>query len=461
MEGGKNPEIFKDITVWQPEVKVFNRYVKRMMNKPGCNDQKPEGKAIWEFLEYDGSHRKVGANAATWAAHRKKLVEDFKAKYPKRYEELEGRERSLAKVYLAFARARVSTTQEALARPPRLLLVYGYEPSGHAAAAFALEEAGRRARPSSFPGSRSRRDHHPASGLRRRARLSRPPARRPAVWGSALPLDGRAGAPCAACAVPTSASGGARRLLAGVRRRGADVMVCPQASVPRCSRRGPPARRARRARRVRDDRFGAHPFWCDPPADLLSASAARRPRIARLRRAAGPGPRRRPADPSGFRRRPSRADAPRALALPAAAPAVLVSGGSQGTGELDRAAAALLRESRVRDALALCGPQRPPAPSAVAPPLSGARLRVFGPQPPRSSRRCWRPSTFISASRRTERRGEPGPRRAALSHASSAGPGGSQRPLAVGVRSRATSRPRRRPRAGAPSFSRTRRAGRA
>ena len=82
------PEIFKDITIWQPEVKVFNRYVKRMMNKPGCSITKPEGKAIWEFLEYDGSHRKVGANAAAWSAHRKDLVDQFKAKYPKRYEEL-------------------------------------------------------------------------------------------------------------------------------------------------------------------------------------------------------------------------------------------------------------------------------------------------------------------------------------------------------------------------------------
>jgi hypothetical protein len=82
------PELFKDLTIWQPEVKVFNRYVKRMMNKPGCSITKPEGKAIWEFLEYDGSHRKVGANAAKWAEHRKQLVEEFKTKYPKRYEEL-------------------------------------------------------------------------------------------------------------------------------------------------------------------------------------------------------------------------------------------------------------------------------------------------------------------------------------------------------------------------------------
>jgi hypothetical protein len=83
-----NPEIFKDAAVWQPEVKIWNRYVKRMMNKPGCNIEKAEGKQIWEFLEYDGAHRKVGANAAKWAEHRKKLVEEFKTKYPKRYEEL-------------------------------------------------------------------------------------------------------------------------------------------------------------------------------------------------------------------------------------------------------------------------------------------------------------------------------------------------------------------------------------
>ena len=82
------PEVFKDLSIWQPEVKIFNRYVKRMMNKPGCAITKTEGKAIWEFLEYDGSHRKVGANAAAWADHRKKLVGEFKEKFPKRYEEL-------------------------------------------------------------------------------------------------------------------------------------------------------------------------------------------------------------------------------------------------------------------------------------------------------------------------------------------------------------------------------------
>lgn len=84
-----NPELFKDGKVWQIEATVWNRYVKRMMNKPGCKISGAEGKKIWEFLVYDSSHRKIGANAQKWAAHRNKLLADFKAKYPDRYKELE------------------------------------------------------------------------------------------------------------------------------------------------------------------------------------------------------------------------------------------------------------------------------------------------------------------------------------------------------------------------------------
>ncbi len=82
------PELFGDITVWQVETKVWSRYVKRMMNKPGCGIAKADGKAIYEFLAYDSIKRKTGANAASWSAHRKALVEQLKAKDAKRYEEL-------------------------------------------------------------------------------------------------------------------------------------------------------------------------------------------------------------------------------------------------------------------------------------------------------------------------------------------------------------------------------------
>ncbi len=82
------PELFADGSVWQVETKGWSRYVKRMMNKPGCNLQKADGKAIYEFLSYDSVKRKTGANAAKWAAHRKGLVDQLKTKNPKRYEEL-------------------------------------------------------------------------------------------------------------------------------------------------------------------------------------------------------------------------------------------------------------------------------------------------------------------------------------------------------------------------------------
>jgi len=89
-----NPEMFKDKMVWQVEGKtasgpgIWERYVKKMMAKPGCNISPDEGKRVWQFLTYDSEKRKTGANAAKWAEHRRKLLADFKAKYPDRYREL-------------------------------------------------------------------------------------------------------------------------------------------------------------------------------------------------------------------------------------------------------------------------------------------------------------------------------------------------------------------------------------
>jgi hypothetical protein len=90
----EHPEMFQDKLVWQIEGKsaagpgIWERYVKKMMSKPGCNITPPEGKKIWQFLCYDSEKRKTGANAANWAEHRRKLLADFKAKYPDRYREL-------------------------------------------------------------------------------------------------------------------------------------------------------------------------------------------------------------------------------------------------------------------------------------------------------------------------------------------------------------------------------------
>lgn len=81
------PDLFKDPAAWQVESNIWERYVKRMMAKPGCKIEKAEGKKIWEFLVYDGK-RKVGANAKSWKAHREKLVNELKTKKPERYKEL-------------------------------------------------------------------------------------------------------------------------------------------------------------------------------------------------------------------------------------------------------------------------------------------------------------------------------------------------------------------------------------
>ncbi|MBI4424157.1 MAG: hypothetical protein HY554_10545 [Elusimicrobia bacterium] len=82
------PDLFKDYSLHQIEAGVWQRYVKRMMAKPGCKISPAEGKKIYKFLTVDSSKRKLGANAKKWAEHRKKLIEDFKKAHPERYKEL-------------------------------------------------------------------------------------------------------------------------------------------------------------------------------------------------------------------------------------------------------------------------------------------------------------------------------------------------------------------------------------
>lgn len=81
------PALLADKSIRQVESAVWNRYVKRMMSKPGCEIEKAEGKLIWQFLVAD-SKRKLGADAASWEAHRRKLLAEFKTRHPARYDEL-------------------------------------------------------------------------------------------------------------------------------------------------------------------------------------------------------------------------------------------------------------------------------------------------------------------------------------------------------------------------------------
>jgi hypothetical protein len=83
-----NPEVFKDKLVWQIEDGVWQRYVKRMMAKPGCNISQDQGKKIFRFLVEYSKREKLGANTAKWKEHRSKLLAEFKQKHPDKYKEL-------------------------------------------------------------------------------------------------------------------------------------------------------------------------------------------------------------------------------------------------------------------------------------------------------------------------------------------------------------------------------------
>lgn len=83
-----HPDLFADKNVWQIETKIWKRYVKRMMAKPGCEISKAEGKQIWQFISHDARARKLGKNKKKWATHRKKLLAEFKKKHPARYKKL-------------------------------------------------------------------------------------------------------------------------------------------------------------------------------------------------------------------------------------------------------------------------------------------------------------------------------------------------------------------------------------
>jgi len=79
-----DPDLFKDPKIVMPEEKIWSRYVKRMMAKPGCPVGK-DGKIIYEFLVYDSKTRKTGANAKAWREHRSRLLHEFKEHYPDSY----------------------------------------------------------------------------------------------------------------------------------------------------------------------------------------------------------------------------------------------------------------------------------------------------------------------------------------------------------------------------------------
>jgi processive 1,2-diacylglycerol beta-glucosyltransferase len=263
----------------------------------------------------------------------------------------------------------------------RVLLVFGSEPSGHAAAAFALEAA---ARAEGLDAVRVEiaSGHHPAAGAAVARAYHGLLRTAPRAWG-ALYRSGAARALLRAVRASYLDLGGARRLRAGVRARRADVVVCPQASV---------AAVLSEARRRGDlevplvsvlTDFDPHPFWADPPADLTvvpdEAAArsleARGVPPARLR-ALGV-----PVHPA-FAAAPGRAAARRRFGLGADEGVVLLSGGSRGLGGLAEAAEAVLDRAPRARVLVLCGRDDRLRRRLAARPEAARRLRALGPQSP-------------------------------------------------------------------------------
>ena len=84
------PELFQNKEIWQIEEGIWQRYVKRMMAKPGCNINTEDGKKIFKFLVAYSKKAKV-TNSAAWKGHRGKLVSDFKQQHPDKYKEIFGK----------------------------------------------------------------------------------------------------------------------------------------------------------------------------------------------------------------------------------------------------------------------------------------------------------------------------------------------------------------------------------
>lgn len=257
-----------------------------------------------------------------------------------------------------------------MTKPPRVLLVYGYEPSGHSAAAFSLGEA-LTAAGAVVSYVEVAGKHHPRAGQAVAKGYHALVRSFPGVFGR-LYRSPAAHAALRAIRRAYLGLGGASKLLEGVRRERPDLIVCPQASVSAVFA-------GARARGTLDipvagvlTDYTLHPFWLDPSPDFLVVPDES------LRPAGVPSVACGIPVASVFAKPPSRAAAREALALPPSAPVALLSGGSKGLGRLERAAAELLKEPRTI-VLALCGTNE-----RVFRSLSrlGPRLRAFGPQPP-------------------------------------------------------------------------------
>lgn len=66
---------------------IWARYVTQMWRRPGSRITHDEARRIIDFLVYDAAVRKLDRREE-FEAHRRRLLEEFKARHPDRYDEL-------------------------------------------------------------------------------------------------------------------------------------------------------------------------------------------------------------------------------------------------------------------------------------------------------------------------------------------------------------------------------------
>lgn len=260
-----------------------------------------------------------------------------------------------------------------------VLLVYGYAPSGHSSAAFAIEKAGRKAG-LSFSRLEIAVDEYPILGQCLARGYHALVRGAPGLYG-ALYRSRWTQKLFQAARGAYLGLGGVRRLREAVRRVGAAVVVCPQATV---------ASVLSEARRRGDldvpvisvlTDYHVHSCRADPPADIIIAPDETAG--VELVRLGVPRARVRvfgiPIDVAFSATRP-REEARRLLKLPLFGHVVLLTGGGKGLGDITGMATALFSAVPRAQLLILCGANESLRSSLSA--RLDARLRVFGPQPP-------------------------------------------------------------------------------
>lgn len=92
-EARLHPDLFSDPLIARATRDGWRREIAAIHRRPPCCGACPvltldQARALWRFMVYDSLARKTGDNAEKWIAHRRSLMERFRALHPDRMETL-------------------------------------------------------------------------------------------------------------------------------------------------------------------------------------------------------------------------------------------------------------------------------------------------------------------------------------------------------------------------------------